>query len=278
MKTFEELQKEMYGIAEKLGVPLSNYRRDLIIPTEKPWSNVGVWYEMGEEEYLVYFTEEKSNEVGVIGRIKDENELLYRCTLTLISKMAQSWAEVRRRPGVDIRPVWFARELELFGLINHEWQQKRAEYLNKVLERAGLNSSPTEPVIDADYAKRNMLYLETNKNKEGVEVDEYGIQYEVLRSGDGLTPTRTDTLTLHYIGSDIDGEEFDNSYKRGAPIKRTLSQLAPALIQGVGRMNVGAKYRFVLSADMAYVSTKTHSRKIKPGSTLVYVIELFDIE
>ncbi|MCE9677826.1 FKBP-type peptidyl-prolyl cis-trans isomerase [Shewanella sp. AS1] len=119
-------------------------------------------------------------------------------------------------------------------------------------------------------------YLETNKAKEGVTTTVSGLQYEVLKQADGEKPAATDTVEVHYVGTLIDGTQFDSSVARGEPAKFPLNRVIPGWTEGVQLMSVGSKYRFVIPAELAYGSRDTGS--IPPNSTLIFEVELLSIE
>jgi FKBP-type peptidyl-prolyl cis-trans isomerase len=124
--------------------------------------------------------------------------------------------------------------------------------------------------------KRGEDYLESNAEKEGVQVTDSGLQYNVLTEGDGAKPTPTDQVKVHYRGTLIDGTEFDSSYSRGEPTSFTLNQVIPGWTEGVQLMSVGSKYRFVIPADLAY-GERGAGGAIGPHETLIFEVELLEI-
>lgn len=121
------------------------------------------------------------------------------------------------------------------------------------------------------------VYLEKNRNTPGVTVTDSGLQFEVLRAGIGPKPTRNSKVTLHYVAKNIDGSEFDSTYKRGEPPSFVLSGVILGLVEGVQKMEVGSIYRFVVPSELAYGS-KGAGNEIKPNSTLIYEVELLNVE
>ncbi len=129
----------------------------------------------------------------------------------------------------------------------------------------------------AEEAKaRSEAYLESNASKEGVQVTDSGLQYSVITAGDGARPSETDTVTVHYRGTLIDGTEFDSSYSRGEPTSFALNQVIPGWTEGVQLMNVGSKYRFVIPHDLAY-GERGAGGQIGPFETLIFEVELLEI-
>lgn len=124
-----------------------------------------------------------------------------------------------------------------------------------------------------------LAYQEENAQREGVVVTASGLQYEVLREGnpDGASPSATDVVEVHYEGSLVTGEVFDSSYQRGESISFPLNRVISGWTEGLQLMTVGAKYRFVIPAELAYGATERANGVIQPNSTLVFEVELIDV-
>ncbi|WP_088331166.1 FKBP-type peptidyl-prolyl cis-trans isomerase [Lacimicrobium sp. SS2-24] len=119
-------------------------------------------------------------------------------------------------------------------------------------------------------------FLEKNATREGVMVTESGLQYEVLEQGEGEKPAAEDTVKVHYLGTLLDGTKFDSSYDRDEPAVFPLNRVISGWTEGVQLMNVGSKYKFYIPAELAYGERATG--KITPNSTLIFEVELLDIE
>lgn len=119
-------------------------------------------------------------------------------------------------------------------------------------------------------------YLTENAKREGVLVTPSGLQYEVVRSGDGPRPKTTDTVRVHYQGTLIDGTEFDSSYSRGEPAVFPLNRVISGWTEGLQLMPVGSEYRFHIPSDLAYGGR--NQGQIGPNSTLIFKVELMGIE
>ncbi len=118
-------------------------------------------------------------------------------------------------------------------------------------------------------------YLEKNAAKEGVQVTESGLQYEVLQAAEGAKPVATDVVKVHYTGTLIDGTKFDSSHDRGEPAQFPLNRVIPGWTEGVQLMNVGSKFKFTIPSELAY--GERDMGVIKPNSVLVFEVELLDI-
>lgn len=120
-------------------------------------------------------------------------------------------------------------------------------------------------------------YLDENKAKEGVKVTESGLQYEILKEGDGATPTAADTVKVDYVGTLIDGKEFDSSIKRGEPAVFGVGQVIPGWTEALQLMKVGSKYRIVIPSELAYGENGAPP-VIEPNSVLIFEVDLLGIE
>jgi len=119
-------------------------------------------------------------------------------------------------------------------------------------------------------------FLAENKVKEGVQTTDSGLQYKVLTMGDGAKPAATDTVKVHYSGKLLDGTEFDSSYARNEPISFALNRVIAGWTEGVQLMPIGSKFVFYIAPDLAY--GEGGGGPIPPNSTLVFEVELLDIE
>ena len=133
--------------------------------------------------------------------------------------------------------------------------------------------------MTAHYKQREEIgetFRKDNGGREEVTVTATGLQYEVLKAGDGPSPKATDRVMVHYRGTLIDGTEFDSSFKRGAPVTFALNQVISGWTEGVQLMKVGAKYKFVVPSKLAY-GQRGSPPKIGPNETLIFDIELIKI-
>lgn len=120
-------------------------------------------------------------------------------------------------------------------------------------------------------------YLAENAKKPGVVTTDSGLQYEVLVKGEGPKPTAKDKVKTHYHGTLIDGTVFDSSVERGQPISFPVMGVIKGWQEALQLMNVGDKLRLVIPYNLAY-GERGSGAKIPPYSTLVFEVELLDIE
>lgn len=119
-------------------------------------------------------------------------------------------------------------------------------------------------------------FLAANKEKAGVITLADGMQYEILKAGDGAKPSATDKVLVHYHGTLIDGTVFDSSVKRGQPISFGLNQVIAGWTEILQLMPVGSKWRVYIPYNLAY-GDRAAGPEIKPFSTLIFEIELLGI-
>lgn len=122
-----------------------------------------------------------------------------------------------------------------------------------------------------------LKFLEENKKRPGVITTASGLQYEILKRGEGKeSPKATDRVKVHYHGTNIDGSVFDSSVERGQPATFGLNQVIAGWTEGLQLMRVGDKFKFVIPAELAY-GERSPSPKIKPNSVLIFEVELLEI-
>lgn len=119
-------------------------------------------------------------------------------------------------------------------------------------------------------------FLKINGLKKGVVTLPSGLQYEILREGNGPKPSLTDTVECHYHGTLINGQVFDSSMDRGQTAKFPLQGVIKGWTEVLQLMPVGSKWKVTIPSDLAY-GDRGAGEMIQPGSTLVFIIELIGI-
>jgi FKBP-type peptidyl-prolyl cis-trans isomerase len=119
-------------------------------------------------------------------------------------------------------------------------------------------------------------FMEENGRRTGVKTTASGLQYEILKEGEGRRPVASDTVVVHYRGTLVHGEEFDSSYKRGEPISFPLRNVIKGWTEVLQLVPVGTKLRAVIPPKLAY-GERGAGPKIGPGETLIFEIELLEI-
>ena len=145
----------------------------------------------------------------------------------------------------------------------------------KVIQNYFEQLSKEKSIISAEEEKN---YLEENSQKENVTTTESGLQYEIiLSSNSGNKPKETDTVTVHYHGTLIDGTIFDSSIDRGEPISFPLNMVIPGWTEAIQLMNVGDKWKLTIPSKLAYGERGEPRAGIGPNSTLIFEVELLKI-
>jgi len=125
--------------------------------------------------------------------------------------------------------------------------------------------------------EESAAFLAKNKARPGVVTQPDGLQYEIITKGTGPIPTAEDTVSANYLGTTIDGKEFDNSYKRGQPITIPVTGVIRGWTEALLMMPVGSKWKLFIPSDLAYGDRGAGSGAIPGGAALVFEIELLDI-
>lgn len=131
------------------------------------------------------------------------------------------------------------------------------------------------PQTSADAAQQRqqgIAFLADNAKQPGVITTASGLQYRVEQAGQGATPKASDTVTVNYRGSLVDGAEFDS----GEDISFPLNRVIPGWTEGLQLMKEGARYRFFIPADLAY-GERGAGGLIPPNATLIFVVELVKV-
>ena len=125
--------------------------------------------------------------------------------------------------------------------------------------------------------KEGEAFLAENKKKEGVKTLPDGLQYKVITEGKGGSPKATDTVTVNYRGTFIDGKEFDSSYKRNQPATFAVNGVIPGWTESLQMMKEGSKWELFIPAKLAY-GERGAGGVIGPNATLIFEVELLSIK
>ena len=161
---------------------------------------------------------------------------------------------------------------EELALTTEEAAQIRKEYV----EKRQADQQAQAAVAGESNLVAGQKFLAENATKEGVQTTASGLQYKVETMGTGPKPVATDTVKVHYRGTLLDGTEFDSSYARNEPISFGLNRVIAGWTEGVQLMPVGSKFMFYIGPGLAY--GEGGGGPIPPNSTLVFEVELLDIE
>jgi FKBP-type peptidyl-prolyl cis-trans isomerase FklB len=150
------------------------------------------------------------------------------------------------------------------------------EEMRKILVELKSKIVAAQAAKQKEAAEKNLAagkaFLAENAKRKEVKTLPSGLQYEILTPGKGDSPKATDTVTLHYRGTLIDGTEFDSSYRRGKPMTIGLDRVIKGWTEGVQLMQPGAKYKLFIPPDLGY-GERGAGESIPPNSTLVFEVE-----
>ncbi len=131
--------------------------------------------------------------------------------------------------------------------------------------------------VAADNKTAGAKFLAENKKQPGVITLPSGLQYKVLKKGNGPSPKATSTVSTHYHGTLLDGTVFDSSVRRGEPAQFPVNRVIAGWTEALQKMKVGDKWILYVPSDMAYGANPPPQSSIGPNSTLVFEVELLQI-
>ena len=139
------------------------------------------------------------------------------------------------------------------------------------------NTKVAQPRVTAKWKDDNTKFLEDNKKRKELLTTASGLQYEVLKKGEGtVSPKETDKVEVHYHGTLIDGQIFDSSVQRNKTATFGLNQVIRGWTEGLQYMKEGDKFRFYIPYNLAY-GEQARGATIKGYSTLIFDVELFKV-
>lgn len=187
--------------------------------------------------------------------------------------------------GKNLRRQFEDMELSLLikgfqDAVNDSEPQLKIDEINAMLNVLRKQVEEQQKLFLTRLAEENKrdgeTFLAENKEKDGVVALPSGLQYKVLKAGEGPHPTFLDTVTVHYRGALIDGREFDNSYQRGKPHSFPLNRVIPGWVEALQKMRVGDRWQLFVPHYLAY-GDAGFSNVIPPNATLVFEMELLGI-
>lgn len=195
-----------------------------------------------------------------------------------------------RKAAIEVDPVVFGQGLKdaLSGgqtrlnerQVRDAILELQAELKRKEADRRKFSAEDdAEASVLAAYNKRaSHEFLAGNKTKEGVETLPSGLQYKILKAGDGKKPTEDDTVVCHYRGTLTNGTEFDSSYKRNEPATFPVKGVIPGWREALQLMSVGSKWQLFIPPQLAYGEHGASGGAIGPNLTLLFEVELLAIK
>jgi FKBP-type peptidyl-prolyl cis-trans isomerase len=180
--------------------------------------------------------------------------------------------------GADVDFAILSRAIEdaLTGkeplLTVEQAQTIKQAYFQKVQEQRAAKAQ----VVGEKNRTEGDAFLAKNKEVEGVVTTDSGLQYQVIKQGEGPKPKATDQVTVNYKGTLLDGTEFDSSYKRGQPATFPVTGVIPGWTEALQLMPVGSTYRLFIPSELAY-GERGAGGAIGPNAVLIFEVELQEI-
>jgi FKBP-type peptidyl-prolyl cis-trans isomerase FklB len=192
------------------------------------------------------------------------------------------------KDSIFLNPVVFAKSLmdskdgkpalnetEIQSFLTR-FSAKMQEAMMKKQQASMKEQEETNKITYKENIEQGSAFLQKNKERKGVTTTESGLQYEVIKMGTGAKPTAQNTVKVHYVGTLLDGTEFDSSVARKEPATFPVSGVIQGWTEALQLMPVGSKFKLWLPESIAY-GAQGAGEKIKPFSTLVFEVELLEI-
>jgi len=148
--------------------------------------------------------------------------------------------------------------------------------LQKFQQEMQAEQERTATAAGEENAKTGAAFLATNAKRKGVTTTASGLQYEIIKKGEGAKPGKGDSVRVHYHGTLVDGTVFDSSVERGEPVEFGVGEVIPGWTEALQLMPVGSKWKLFIPSKLAY-GERGVSEDIGPNSTLVFEVELLEI-
>jgi len=216
---------------------------------------------------------------------------LIACVLLLLMSVP-AWAaapETEEQKALYALGVHMARQLSVFNLSAGEFEFVKDGMMDVAAGKKPL-AEPEAYGQSINALAQSRMQAAAKKNKEaaalflakeaavhGARKTASGLVYQELRAGTGTMPKASDTVKVHYVGTFIDGNEFDSSVRRGEPAEFPLGQVIPCWTEGVAMMKAGGKARLICPSDIAY-GDEGRPPVIPGGAALVFEVELLDVK
>jgi FKBP-type peptidyl-prolyl cis-trans isomerase len=184
-----------------------------------------------------------------------------------------------KRQSVDVNPEFLSRGVkDAFSdgkplMTDEEMKEALTAFQKEMM----VKQQELAKIVGEKNQKEGEAFLAENKKKEGVITLPSGLQYKVIKAGSGNKPKATDTVSVHYQGTLINGTEFDSSYRRGQPVSFPVNGVIPGWTEALQLMEAGAKWQIVIPPNLAY-GDRGAGPQIGPNATLIFEIELISIQ
>ena len=218
-----------------------------------------------------------------------------KCMIVIFVALITVWGCSPEPPKTEEQKTLYAlgahlnKQLSLFDLTSEELKfvvqglsdassgKKLAVDPEAQITKIGELAQSRVPKIAAKSKAAAKPFLEKAAAAPGAQKTASGLIYKEIKAGTGVRATPKDIVTVHYVGSLIDGKEFDSSIKRGKPLEIPLDRIIPCWTEGISMMKVGGKAELVCPPETAY-GDAGRPPVVAGGSTLVFQVELLDVK
>ncbi len=176
--------------------------------------------------------------------------------------------------GMDLDPKAVAQAVE--DVLSGTPPRLTQEQMMTTLREFEAGEAAKQKAAAENNKKRSAEFLAENGKRDGVTITASGLQYEIVRAGDGPKPKATDKVKVHYRGSLIDGTEFDSSYRRGEPATFPVNGVIQGWQEAIQLMPVGSSWKIYIPSEIGYGS-RGAGKTIGPDQALVFDVELLEI-
>lgn len=208
----------------------------------------------------------------------DRDKMSYAIGVDLGQTVKQQMVEVD--PGFLIQGLTAGLSGSTYVLSDDELRRGVATYKSQVRVRQNelkQKIASAGKTLPEDNRKAGDAFRAANKTREGVVTLPSGLQYKVLKTGDGKMPAETDTIECHYRGRFVSGTEFDSSYRKGKPATFKVSGVIDGWKEALALMPAGSRWELVVPPSLAYGEAGAPPA-IGPNATLVFDLELLAVK
>ena len=184
---------------------------------------------------------------------------------------------VGQKLDVDVDILVSALKEALAGKESRLSEEEMIAVMQKLQQQMAAKAAEEAKVAAAANLKKGQAFLEANGKKEGVMTTKSGLQYRVVKKGDGASPLASDEVTVHYEGRLINNKVFDSSIKRGQPATFPVNGVIKGWTEALQLMKEGAEYELYIPAELAY-GTRGAGQDIGPNEALIFKVSLIKVK
>jgi FKBP-type peptidyl-prolyl cis-trans isomerase len=155
-------------------------------------------------------------------------------------------------------------------------EEEQRQIIQKFIQEIQVKQTEKQAKANEGKKKEGLDFLEANKKAEGIQVTESGLQYRIVKKGNGKFPKKSDTVKVNYEGKLTDNTIFDSSFKRGQPVEFPLGNVIPGWTEGMQLIDVGGEIELFIPYNLGYGEAGTGGM-IPPFSTLIFKVQLLEI-